>query len=417
MSTEAQTQPQSDAPADVTPAPSQDETSAAALETDTAAETDANQDSGTVAQDDMVAEGVMPTVPMQNVRTILQSFFNLQEGRASDNEIRQRILAGSKIDGIHTCLLIVAMFIASIGLNVNSTEAIIGAMLICPLMGSVLALAYSIASADTALLKSTLVGLVGQVVVCLATSTLYFVVSPLSTQTSEIVANSQATIWDVFIALAGGFAGAIGYSRHEEPSTLIAGVAVATALMPPLCATGFGLAARDLVMAASAFYEFLVNVIFITIAAEVVLIMLRTPLYKDLNGDGIVTLEEMALAKARALRLRRIFVIVSVIAMLPSLLFTVRTIREAHSLDELIEHYDDYETETITLELGILYPDVCDYRIGPVSYYDSENDTVNTAVVATVTSTRELSAEEKRDIQNLIHLHVPGLETVTFVTS
>lgn len=184
----------------------------------------------------------------------LSSVFNLRAGRASYQDIRRRFVNGSKLNGTHLCILIVAMLIASIGLNTDSTECIVGAMLICPLMGSVLAISYSVATADVRLLRDALVGLLIQVCICLATSTLYFVLSPLSGVTNELLANSNPTVWDILVALAGGFAGGLGNSRRQEPSTLIAGVAVATALMPPLCAAGYGIAVRDPARFASAFY-------------------------------------------------------------------------------------------------------------------------------------------------------------------
>ncbi len=108
----------------------------------------------------------------------LSSVFNLRAGRASYQDIRRRFVNGSKLNGTHLCILIVAMLIASIGLNTDSTECIVGAMLICPLMGSVLAISYSVATADVRLLRDAIVGLLVQVCICLATSTLYFVLSP-----------------------------------------------------------------------------------------------------------------------------------------------------------------------------------------------------------------------------------------------
>lgn len=247
----------------------------------------------------------------------LSSVFNLRAGRASYQDIRRRFVNGSKLSGTHLCILIVAMLIASIGLNTDSTECIVGAMLICPLMGSVLAISYSVATADVRLLRDALVGLLIQVCICLATSTLYFVLSPLNGVTNELLANSNPTVWDILVALAGGFAGGLGNSRRQEPSTLIAGVAVATALMPPLCAAGYGIAVRDPARFASAFYEFALNVVFIALAAEIVLLILRVPLHREVGPDGVVTLEEEVAEERLSRRMKRFILVATVVFMIP----------------------------------------------------------------------------------------------------
>ena len=230
----------------------------------------------------------------QSITKALRDAFDVSKGRAKFSTIRERIVSAARVDGIHLCQLIAAMIIASVGLNINSTEAVIGAMLICPLMGSVLALALAVASMDMHIARHAFGGMLLQCGICLVTSTLYFAISPLSNETSELLTNSSATIWDVTIALVGGFAGALGISRRQEPSTLLAGVAVATALMPPLCSTGYGLALGDGVLALSAIYEFAINVLFIAFGATVVLSWLHMPLRGDLDGDGHTTSAEIA---------------------------------------------------------------------------------------------------------------------------
>ena len=201
---------------------------------------------------------------LKHIAAEAREAFDMHKGRAKYSTIRDRILGSARLDGIHMFQLIAAMLIASIGLNTNSTEAVIGAMLICPLMGSVLAMAYAVASIDMHVLRHAVGGILLQCGICLVTSTLYFLISPLSNETSELLTNSTATIWDVLIALVGGFAGALGLSRRQEPQTLLAGVAVATALMPPLCSVGYGLSLGDFVHAGTSLYEFLINVLFIS---------------------------------------------------------------------------------------------------------------------------------------------------------
>ena len=349
------------------------------------------------------------------VRSTIRGLFNVRRGRASYKEIRRRVAEGASIDGIHLCQLIAAMIIASIGLNVDSTEAIIGAMLICPIMGSVLAFAYAIASIDRAMLKEASIGLLVQIAVCLCTSTLYFIVSPLSHATSELLSNSTATIWDVLVAFVGGFAGALGTSRRQEPTTLIAGVAVATALMPPLCSAGYGIAMRDMMLAASALYEFLINVVFIAFGAELVLVWLKVPLQTDLDGDGVVTDEEISEAVVRSKAIRRHVLIISLLIAVPCLFISARVVRT--TMDEngtLFETVDMYQTEMSTLELKAVCPEFVSYHIGQDESYDIENDRLEQRIVATIVTSSELDAERQKQLEKLIRLNVEQLDEVEF---
>ena len=159
---------------------------------------------------------------MENATRFLKRAFNIREGRAPYHVIRKRFVNGARLTGSHLCILIIAMLIASIGLDIDSDIAIVGAMLICPLMGSVLAMAYGIATLDREITVEAIASLVLQMVFCLVTSTLYFKLSPLGTTTAAIIDNSTPTIWDLAVALAGGFAGGLGNSRDQEPATLIA---------------------------------------------------------------------------------------------------------------------------------------------------------------------------------------------------
>lgn len=350
-----------------------------------------------------------------SLKSAFMRFFNVGEGRARYRTIRKRIKEGSRIHGIHVLQLMTAMMIASIGLNLNSTEAVIGAMLICPLMGSVLAIAYGVATADLKVLRKALVGLVVQVVVCLATSTLYFVISPISKATALLQTNTNATIWDVMIAFLGGFAGALGTSRKQEPSTLIAGVAVATALMPPLCAAGFGIATRSIGIGISGFYEFLVNVVFISFGAYVVLMLLRLPIHADLDGDGIVSQEDVQLAHRRSLAMGRSFLVGSLLLALPCLFFTAQVIRNATGENgEIFQTVDTYGTELTTRELEVIAPDVASYSIGNITSFDTKNNVLVERLTATIVAKRELSDATKRQLEALIRLHVPMLNEVVF---
>jgi uncharacterized hydrophobic protein (TIGR00271 family) len=362
----------------------------------------------------IVPEGEF-AMEIQNLKKTLRGFFNISEGRARYKTIRKRIVEDARIDGIHVCQLIAAMLIASIGLNVDSTEAVIGAMLICPLMGSVLAIAYAIATIDHRYLRESLLGLFMQVVVCLLTSTLYFVLSPLSNTTSELLTNSSATVWDVLIAFVGGFAGALGTSRRQEPTTLVAGVAVATALMPPLCATGFGVACNDWGSALSAFYEFLINVVFIAFGAEIVLVALRLPLQRDINGDGVITDEEVMESEEESRRMRTRLIVGSIVFALPCLFFSARVISSTMDASgTLFEAYDEFDAEITTMELRVVCPGLEEYRVGRLNTYDVDSKQLVEEVVATVETSEELDKTQRAEVEGLVRLHVPDVDAVTF---
>lgn len=351
------------------------------------------------------------------VSRALSSVFNVRSGRASYAEIRRRFVGGSKLNGTHLCILIVAMLIASIGLNTNSTECVVGAMLICPLMGSVLAISYSVATADLRLLRDAVVGLLVQIAICLATSTLYFVLSPISTETSELVSNSTPTVWDILVAAAGGFAGGLGNSRRQEPSTLIAGVAVATALMPPLCAAGCGIATRDPARFASAFYEFWLNVVFIALAAEIVLLILRVPLHREVGVDGVVTLEEEAAEKRLSRNMKRFIGVATVIFMIPCVIATAGMVRSSASSSGTSASTDRYEVSLTTRELDAVCPGFEEYRVGTEYVGTSSADGPAKRVVATVKTRRPLTKDQRSSVRALIAVHVKGLDDVRFVTA
>lgn len=347
--------------------------------------------------------------------SMIGSFFDMSRGRVSDKILKRRIVEDATIDGIHVMQLIAAMLIASIGLNLNSTEAVIGAMLICPLMGSVIAISYSVATLDRAYLRECCIGLGLQFVVCLLTSTVYFVVSPLSNTTSQLLTNSNPTIWDVIIAFVGGFAGAMGLSRRMEPTTLIAGVAVATALMPPLCSVGFGLATQELLFAAAALYEFLVNVVFIAFGSAIVFVWMRVPINRDLDGDGEVTPEEYDQSEQVVHALRHRLVIGLIVFAVPCVFFSMRTVQQS-MVDNgtVFQVMDVYDTEVVTRELEVICPKLTHYRVGLEDSYDTEEDMLRQRVVATVETSVPLSDTAKREAEALIRIHIDNLDSVTF---
>ena len=344
--------------------------------------------------------------------------FNVSKGRAKYSTIRDRVSAEARIDGIHLCQLIAAMVIASVGLNTNSTEAIIGAMLICPLMGSVLGCAYAVATMDRHLLRHSVVCLATECAICLVTSTLYFFFSPLRGTTSELLSNSSATIWDVLVALVGGFAGALGLSRRKEPTTLISGVAVATALIPPLCAVGYGLADNNAILALSALYEFLINVFFIGFGSAMVFIWLRVPLVVREDGSK-ASPEELAETEHESHALRKYIMLGLLVFAVPCLYFSIQVINQrASQRDGAAIVSDAHDTVEVTRELQVVCPGFVSYHVSVEDYADdevgAEGAMVQQRVVATVQTRARLGTARKREVEALIALHVADLDEVTF---
>nr|WP_255431944.1 DUF389 domain-containing protein [Collinsella sp. BA40] len=349
----------------------------------------------------------------RSLHRFIQHTFNIREGRAPYHVIRKRFVNGARLNGNHICILIIAMIIACIGLDTNSEIAIVGAMLICPIMGSVLAIAYGVATFDRALTRDAVAGLVIQMVFCLITSTLYFHLSPVAGMTPSLADNSTATVWDLILALVGGFAGGLGNSRDQEPATLISGVAVATALMPPLCAAGYGIAAANLGVALSALYEFGVNVVFISLSAMVVLVLLRVPLKRDLNEDGVVTAEEDADVRAKSHKIRWRILLGTAIFAIPSLFITSNLVKAAD--DPTPDSYGAAETAE---ELAVVCPGFERYTVGlqAEATGGSATNKVEEELVARVVTSEELDAAQRTMAEELIRLDVEGLDRVEFTT-
>lgn len=207
----------------------------------------------------------------------LLNYISLQGQIESFEEIHKSIKQGILFKGTNLWILVCAIVIASVGLNVNSTAVIIGAMLISPLMGPINGLGYSIAIYDMVLFRQSLKNFGFMVVTSLMASTLYFAITPVSTAHSELLARTSPTIYDVLIALFGGFAGIIAISSKQK-GNVIPGVAIATALMPPLCAAGYGLATGQYLYFFGAFYLFTINTVCIAYASIAVSQALKFPI-------------------------------------------------------------------------------------------------------------------------------------------
>ena len=217
--------------------------------------------------------------------------------------------------GPNVFILACAIVIASVGLNLNSIPVIIGAMLISPLMGPILGFGLGLGTNDTVLVKDALKNFAVMVVISIIASSLFYVLSPLQLeQQTELLARTNPTLYDVLIALFGGFAGILETSRKEKGGTVLPGVAIATALMPPLCTVGYGIAHLELKFILGAFYLFLINSVFISLATVVTVKYLHFPM---VAGD-----------EARRRHSARWSAVTLVILIVPSVLSAIQMIQD-----------------------------------------------------------------------------------------
>jgi uncharacterized hydrophobic protein (TIGR00271 family) len=205
------------------------------------------------------------------------SYFSLENERDDYERIHESIRKDIVFKGTNLWILMFAIIVASVGLNMNSTAVIIGAMLISPLMGPINGIGYSIATYDFPLLRQSIKNFAFAVIASLAASTTYFFLSPISTAHSELLARTSPTIYDVLIALFGGLAGIVAISSKLK-GNVIPGVAIATALMPPLCTAGYGLATVQFEFFFGAIYLFTINTVFIALSSIVVSQILKFPI-------------------------------------------------------------------------------------------------------------------------------------------
>ncbi len=212
-------------------------------------------------------------------------FIDLHEGEESKAIVLENVKANISFRGSNFWILIGAIIIASIGLNVNSTAVIIGAMLISPLMGPIVGAGFGLGTQDFVLLRRSLKNLFVSTFASLITATLYFYFSPFKDVQSELLARTSPNIYDVLIAFFGGLVGVIATTRVEKGNP-IPGVAIATALMPPLCTAGFGLAIGNLSFFAGAFYLYIINCVFICISTLVIVKYLKYPSKEHLDDKS-----------------------------------------------------------------------------------------------------------------------------------
>lgn len=242
------------------------------------------------------------------IRTFLH-YFNLEADIDDFDTIHKTIEKDIVFKGTNLWILMFAIIIASVGLNVNSTAVIIGAMLISPLMGPINGMGYSIATYNFTLFRRSIKNFTFAVIAGLIASTAYFFITPISTAHSELLARTSPTIYDVIIALFGGLAGIVAISSKQK-GNVIPGVAIATALIPPLCTAGYGLATLTFKYFLGAFYLFTINTVFIAISSILISRILKFPI------RGIVD-------ENHKKRLRRWITVIIVITVVPSIYFAI----------------------------------------------------------------------------------------------
>lgn len=251
---------------------------------------------------------------MKKIIRYIRSLVNIWEYvdyETADKSIRK----GIAFKGPNVIILACAIVIASVGLNVNSIPVIIGAMLISPVMGPIMGLGLGLGTEDRHLLRDSLKNFAIMVVISILASSLFFLLSPLTLENqSELLARTNPTIYDVLIALFGGFAGILETSRKDK-GTVISGVAIATALMPPLCTVGYGISQLNLTFIGGALYLFLINTIFIALATFLAVKLFQFP--------------AVQLADENHQRISKTwYVVILIVILVPSIITAIQVVRE-----------------------------------------------------------------------------------------
>lgn len=278
------------------------------------------------------------------ILSLIRNRFSLIENKADDTVIDESLRSGVELKGSNLWILMFAILIASIGLNVNSTAVIIGAMLISPLMGPIMGIGYGIGIYDAPLIRKSFRNLGIATIISLLISTCYFLLTPLSDAQSELLARTTPTIWDVLIGLFGGFAGIIGATRNEK-SNIIPGVAIATALMPPLCTAGYALANANWHFFFGAFYLYTINCVYIAFSS-ILIIWILNPSHKKF------------IDQRKELRIKRILSLVVVLTMIPSIYLAVRLVNH--------EVFNSKAKGFITHELSFEQTHLAERNINPL---------------------------------------------------
>lgn len=262
-----------------------------------------------------VYDNIMKFIDLKNWKTELAGYFDLSGDLIPQADAEQVIREGVSFRGTNILILIIAIFIASLGLNTNSTAVIIGAMLISPLMGPIIGIGLAVGIHDFELMKRSFRNLMMATMFSVATSCVYFLISPVNEGHSELLARTSPTIYDVFIGFFGGSAGILAIGSRVK-GNVIPGVAIATALMPPLCTVGYGLATFQMSYFFGALFLFFINSVFIACATTVGVKLMHYHI-KDFSNPQ------------RARRVRNLVYTIAILTMLPACYLTFRMYRQS----------------------------------------------------------------------------------------
>ena len=309
----------------------------------------------------------MMETPEQNrnvfaIKKFLSEYLDLRKDKDNELETVDSIRKGVEFKGANLWILIFAIFMASLGLNVNSTAVIIGAMLISPLMGPIMGVGLSVGLNDFELMKRSLKSFLITTLFSVTTATIFFLVSPVAEGQSELLARTSPTIYDVFIALMGGLAGVVALSTKEK-GNVIPGVAIATALMPPLCTAGYGLATGNLVYFLGAFYLYFINSVFISLAT--------------FAGVRVMHFQRKEFVdKKREKKVRQYIILIAVLTMCPAVYLTVGIIQSTFyesAANRFVAEHGNKDNEIRVVLIGQEVPEASiaiarnkmkDYKLG-----------------------------------------------------
>ncbi|BAO56789.1 DUF389 domain-containing protein [Nonlabens marinus] len=274
-----------------------------------------------------------------NTKSFLHGLLDIRED-SDRNETIESVRKDISFQGHNAWILVFSIFVASIGLNVSSTAVVIGAMLISPLMGPIVGMGLGVAINDDRMLRRSLINLGVMVALSLLTATFYFALTPISLFTPELEARTYPTILDVLVAIFGGLALIVAKAKKGTISNAIAGVAIATALMPPLCTAGYGIAEGNLQYFGGAMYLFSINTVFIGLSTYVVCKMLKFPMVKYAN-------------QKQRRKVSRIATVVGLLVLAPSVYLFVQLYQnevKKSAIDSYMKEYIQYDGTRATKE-------------------------------------------------------------------
>ena len=350
-----------------------------------------------------------------SIKKYLKELLDFREDTDHEATI-EAIKADIPFKGATAWILIFAVFVASIGLNANSTAVVIGAMLISPLMGPILGIGMSFALNDIDTFKKSLTNLGTMIGLSLLASFLFFYFFPLSEDNSELLGRVSPDIRDVLIAFFGGLALMVARTKKGTIASVIFGVAIATALMPPLCTAGYGLAKGNFTYFFGAMYLFTINTIFIALATFLVLKLLSFPMHKYANAAKRKRYATIASVVGLAVMIPAIFTFINVFKKSKINnqieVFIKTEVKNNPSLT-LIDYESNLEKETLKLNFfneitDATYNDLSNEITSNISYSSLKDFTLkikgsDTKSFELITTAYKEKREELQESKNIIN--------------